>query len=130
MRTNPVRALAMTALALFTVVGAGSAQTNAREADLLPPKQVQQLVATAVTPADHTALARHFAALAAKYDAAAADHRQLAAAYRKTPTASETKRPGTPDTAAHCERFAQSTASAAKEARAMAAAHERLATRK
>ena len=128
MRTIPVRALAMTALALFAVVGVGSAQTNTKSSDLLPAKQVRQLVATATTPADHTALAKHFAALAEKYEADTAAHRALAAAYRKRPTASETKRPGTPDTAAHCERFATSAANAAQEARELAAAHERMAS--
>jgi hypothetical protein len=123
MRYLPVFAAAVLALTTATLA-------TAQTADLLTSKQARDLVIRANTPDDHMKLSRHFTALAAKYDADAADHRDLAAAYRKAPTASETKRPGAPDTAAHCERFAQSTALAAKEARALAAAHERMATKK
>ena len=126
MRMHHLAVFAAALLTLTTSAGVAAGQST----DLLTSKQVRDLVATAATPDDHMKLSRHFTALAATYDAEAADHRELAAAYRKAPTASETKRPGAPDTASHCERFAQSTASAAKEARAMAAAHERMATRK
>lgn len=122
-RYSPVFAAAVLALTAASFA-------NAQTADLLTSKQARDLVVTANTSDDHMKLSRHFTALAAKYDAEAADHHDLAAAYRKAPTASETKRPGAPDTAAHCERFAQSTARAAKEARALAAAHERMATGK
>lgn len=95
--------------------------------DLLSVQQVQELVATAATPADHQKLARHFRALALKYEADATSHTTLAAQYKKQPTPSETKRPGAPDTASHCERFAKLAASAAKEAKALASAHEKMA---
>lgn len=126
MRTRYLPVLAAAVLALTIPASVASGQTT----DLLTSHQARELVATATTPDDHMKLSRHFSALAAKYDADAADHRELAAAYRKTPTASDTKRPGSPDTAAHCERFATSAANAAKEARALATEHERMATRK
>ena len=90
---------------------------------------MRELVANAKTPADHLKLSRHFSALAEKYEADATEHRELAAVYRKAPTASETKRPGGPDTATHCDRFAVLAADAAKEARSVAAAHEGMAAR-
>jgi hypothetical protein len=130
MRAVNFHPLAISALAVFSMVGIGSAQTVKSSPDLLPSKQVLELVAHAKSPADHVRLAKHFTALAAKYDADAADHKALAAAYRGAPTPSETKRPGTPDTAAHCERLAQLAADAAKEARDMATMHERLANAK
>lgn len=113
-------------LALTASASVASGQTT----DLLTSRQARHLVVTAKTPDDHTKLSRHFTALAAKYDADATEHRELAAAYRKAPTASETKRPGTPDTAAHCERFARAAADAAREARALATAHERMAAKR
>jgi hypothetical protein len=113
----------MVALALVASASVGFAQTT----DLLGSAEVRELVAGAQTPADHTKLGRHYAALAGKYEADAAEHRTLAALYRKSPTASETKRPGMPDTAAHCERFARQAANAAAEARRLATAHERMA---
>jgi hypothetical protein len=122
MRTHVALVLALV-LSASTVAVAGQDSK-----DLLEPKQVEQLVETAHTAADHQKLSRHYAALAAKYDADAARHKKLAARYRKSPTASETKRPGAPDTAAHCDRFARLAGDAAKEAAAMAAAHERMAS--
>lgn len=104
-----------------------AAQTS-KSSDLLPNKQVKELVATAKTPADHMKLQKHFLALAAKYETEAADHVDVAAAYRKNPNGvAESKRPGGPETAVHCDRFADLTRQAAKEAREMASAHEHMA---
>jgi len=127
MRMIRLHVLALSALALLTFPGTGHSQTATANPNLLPSKQVRELVANAKTSDDHAKLARHFLALAEQYEADAADHKAFAEAYRKAPTASETKRPGGPDTAAHCDRFAKLAADAAKEARALAAAHERMA---
>ena len=117
------------ALILGLVVSASTVAVAGQDSkDLLEPKQVQQLIETASTAADHQMLSRHYTALAARHDADAARHKRLAARYRKSPTASETKRPGAPDTAAHCDRFARLAGDAAKEAAAMAVAHERMAS--
>jgi hypothetical protein len=51
-------------------------------------------------------------------------------AYRKNPTFLESKTPGGPGTAAHCERFAELDRQAAKEARDLASAHEHMAAAK
>lgn len=118
--------LAAAVLALTASASVASGQPT----DLLTSRQARDLVVAAKTPDDHMKLSRHFTALAAKYDADATEHRELAAAYRKAPTASETKRPGAPDTAAHCERFARAAADAAREARALATVHERMAAKR
>lgn len=115
--------------ALATSVALSAGQTG-KSTDLLTAKQVKELVANAKTPADHTKLGKHFSALAAKYEADAAEHVELGAVYRKTPGAAETKRPGAPDTAIHCDRFAQLARDAAKEARDLATAHEHMAAAK
>jgi hypothetical protein len=115
-----VAALVVTRAATLTFAGE-------QATDLLPSGQVEALVTTAATSAEHERLARHYRALASKYEADAANHKALAARYRKQPTASETKRPGSPDTAAHCERFAKLSADAAKKAKALGSAHERMA---
>lgn len=112
--------VALTGLAQFSVA-------QSKSTDLLTNKQVKELVATAKIPADHTKLAKHFTALAAKYEAEARDHVELAQVYRKNPTFLDTKAPTAPGTAAHCDRFADLTRQAAKEARDLAAAHEHLA---
>jgi len=95
--------------------------------DLLSAKEVRDLIANAKTPAEHRKLGRHFAAVAARYDAEAADHAAEAKAYRSAPTASESKRPGGPDTALHCDRLADAARNAATAARDLARDHEQMA---
>jgi hypothetical protein len=92
--------------------------------DLLTARQLTALIATAKTPADHVKLQKHYLALAARYEAEAVEHVADAQAYRKNPTFLESKTPGGPGTAAHCERFAELDRQAAKEARDLASAHE------
>jgi hypothetical protein len=121
--------LLATAAFIAASVTIASAQ-NTKSSDLLTTKQVQELLATAKTPADHMKLSRHFTALAAKYETDAKHHDLVAAAYRKNPTASESKRPGAPDTALHCERLAQLARDSAKVAREVAAEHQKMADAK
>jgi hypothetical protein len=117
------------AMALAISVAAPAAQAR-KSTDLLSSKQVKELVATAKTPADHLKLSKHFNALAAKYEAEAAEHAEEAQAYHKNPTFMESKNPSGPGTVAHCDRFADLTRQAAKEARELATAHEHMASAK
>jgi len=82
--------------------------------DLLTARQLTALIATAKTPADHVKLQKHYLALAARYEAEAVEHVADAQAYRKNPTFLESKTPGGPGTAAHCERFAELDRQAAR----------------
>src|SRR5262245_42928733 len=121
MRTISVHSLAILAFAGVTFVAtAALAGQTATSIDLLPSKQVRELVASAKTPADHLKLQKHFLALAAKYEAEAEEHTAEAQAYRKNPSFRDTKNPGGPGTAAHCDRFADLARQAAKEARELA----------
>ena len=114
-------------VAIFTVLLFTMAANAARRTGELSNKEVKELLAKASTPQDHLRLAHHFAAKAKQYEAEAAQHSEMAKMYRAKPTISETKRPGAPDTAAHCEFLAGSLAKAAKEASALAGAHELMA---
>ena len=62
--------------------------------------------------------------------AQANEHAAEAQAYHKNPTFMESKNPSGPGTAAHCDRFAELTLQAAKEARELASAHEHMAAAK
>ena len=104
---------------------AAIAQSN--PADILSGKDVRDLIANAKTPAEHRKLAKHFAAVAARYDADAVDHVAEAKAYRSAPNAAESKRPGSPDTAVHCDRLADAARNAATAARELARDHEQMA---
>jgi hypothetical protein len=99
--------------------------TQTNNADLLTTKELRTLVGGTQTPDSHARLERHYLALAAKLDLDAREHRNLAAAYRAAPTGAETKRPGAPDTAVHCERLAERVARTAGEARTLANGHAR-----
>ena len=103
---------------------------TAKSSDLLTPRQVKELIATAKTPTDHVKLQKHFLAVAAKYEADANEHAAEAQAYRRNPSFMESKNPAGPGTATHCDRFAELDREAAKEARNLAAAHEHMAAAK
>jgi hypothetical protein len=126
----PSTAAAAPSSAFFAPAPARPAAQASASSDLLTPKAVSELIATAKTPADHVKLQKHFLALAAKYDAEAADHTAEAAAYRKNPSFMDSKHPIGPGTASHCDRFAELSREEAKEARALASAHERMAAAK
>ena len=122
--------VAFSVVTLAVSAGAATAAQALKSADLLTSRQVKELVATAKTPADHLKLSKHFTALAAKYEAQANEHAAEAQAYRKNPTFTDSKNPNGPGTAAHCDRFAELTLQAAKEARELASAHEHMAAAK
>ncbi len=102
----------------------GSAQSVGKT---LSKKQLADLVATAKTAADHRKLAEHYRAAAAKHEAEAKEHVELAAKYRANPTASESKRPGAPDTSSHCLTFAEHCRKQAALMNEMAAMHDEMA---
>jgi hypothetical protein len=106
---------------------AAAPSLQASTGDILSEKELTNLIANAKTPADHKKIARHYAAYASQYDGKAAEHTREANAYRKAPNASESKRPGAPDTAAHCDRLADLSRELAKTARELAAYHEGMA---
>jgi hypothetical protein len=126
----------MKSLRLFTVAAfvlalvmsfGGSAAAQSKSSDLLTNDQVKTLTANARTPADHITLSKHYLALAAKYDAESAEHAAVAKIERTQPNPAESKRPGSPGTALHCDRLSDSLRIAATEARAVAAEHEQMA---
>lgn len=92
----------------------------------LSKKELKALVATAQTPADHQKLALHYRAEASRLAAESKEHEELAAAYAKSPSAHDVKHPNSPPTASHCRTLAASYAKAAKDAEAIALAHEQL----
>ena len=100
-----------------------TAGAAASSADVLETAELRRLVQEAPTSESHARLERHYLALATRFERDANQHRGLAVAYRAEPTASESKRPGAPDTAVHCERLAERVSRMAAEARGLAARH-------
>jgi hypothetical protein len=126
----PSTAAAAPSSASFAPIAAAPVAQVSKSSDLLTAKEVRELIANAKTPADHVRLQKHYLASAARYDAEAAEHTAEAAAYRKNPSFMDSKHPGNPGTASHCDRFAELSRAAAKEARDLAAAHEQMAAAK
>lgn len=128
MKRNLTNRRAFTAAALIGGAVLLPQSSNAQTAGkILSKKQLSELVATAKTAADHRKLAEHYRAAAAKHEAEAKEHVELAAKYRANPTASESKRPGAPDTASHCMTFAEHCRKQAAIMTEMAAMHEEMA---
>ena len=93
-----------------------------RYPDLLTPQQVQDLVAFARTPADHSKLSRHFATEAALDKADADSHAAMATGYRASNLRGRSE-----SMAVHCDRLVQLIRESARDARDLAAYHEKLA---
>jgi hypothetical protein len=114
------------ALAALMVISAGQAPASEPKGEL-NMKEVKALVLSAKTPADHMKLAHHFNAMADKHEADAREHEELAAEYTREPQQGASKHPMGPNTAEHCKFYAEHCREAAKDMRAMAAAHEEMA---
>jgi hypothetical protein len=87
-------------------------------------KQMEEFVAKASTPADHTQLSKHYLEMAAKYKADAESHKAMAASYRRNPGPPR----GTPgDPGAHCDRVARLDQDSSAAATELAKYHEKMA---
>lgn len=84
-----------------------------------PAENIEQMVASAKTPADHEAIAAYYDKEAAQAGAEVRMHAELAARYKSFPRLSTQ--------AMHCERMAHSYQEAAGDARALAAEHREMA---
>jgi hypothetical protein len=113
---------------LVALVALSAGQAAAAErTGVLPAKEVKALLTKATTPADHLKLARHFSAKAAEHDADAKEHEALAAEYKRNPQLGASKHPMAPNTAEHCQYYAEHCRKASQSLRTMAAAHEEMA---
>jgi hypothetical protein len=117
MRTIHIRSLAVAGL-VFAAVAASAAQKP--ESGVLTAPQVRELVSKAQTPAEHSQLRDHFAALAERYQSDA-DRFSVKASLPGPPRASTGFR-------AHWIKLGETAAAMAKTSRELAAFHGQLAT--
>ena len=108
---------------LLTLAGVTTVRAAAQ--DLRTIKEMEEFVAKASTPAEHSQLAKHFLEMAAKYKADADTHTAMAAKYRSYPA--PLRRTGG-DPGAHCDHLAHQGREAATTASELAKYHDRLAT--
>ncbi len=123
---NALQKMIHSAWLLFLIaVFAGLAP--AADSKSLTKAEAKQLIAKASTAEDHHKLAAYFTEKAERLEAEASEHEELAKEYARNPGIHEMKHPMSPNTAAHCKYFAEAARKAAKEDRALAAAHEAMA---
>ena len=100
---------------------------RADDAGLLSKQELKSLIASAKSAQDHERLARHFDAKAVELEEESKEHRELAVQYRNNPTMHESKHPMSPQTAGHCQYFADDLHKASERARQIAADHRQMA---
>ncbi|HUA91119.1 MAG TPA: hypothetical protein VL991_01060 [Terracidiphilus sp.] len=91
----------------------------------LSKQQLNTLIATAKTSAEHRRIAQYFQAKAQDYLAQAQEHEQMLAAYKANPSLSNDKHRAS--TIGHCEYFVQTFKDLAAKSQELAQLHEQMA---
>ena len=93
----------------------------------LTHKELKELIANAATPADHQKIAAYYRGEAQRLRQTAKEHQEWGDIYAKGSAGSESKHPGMSNGAPHCHKWADLEEEEAKEADALAAAHDDMA---
>ncbi len=117
-------ALLSVVLAITATVFA-QAPANQQAHESLSNKQLNSLIATAKTPAEHQRIAHYYGAQAESYLAQSKEHAQMAEGYKANPAINNSK--FSKGTVGHCEYFAQSFKEMSTKAGEMAQMHEQMA---
>jgi len=118
---NTFAALSILSLA-FVMTIAASAQPKSEQ---LTRQQLDTLVATAKTPAEHQRIASFYEAKAATYRTEAEQHESMIAAYKANPGLSTSKNQAS--TINHCEYVVKTLNSRAAKSDELAQLHEKMA---
>ncbi len=111
-------------LALTVAAFAQAAPSQQVTPEHLSKQQLNTLIATAQTPADHRRIAQYFQAKAQDYLAQAQEHEQMVEAYKANPSMAAKSRAGTIE---HCEYFVQHFKELAVKSQELAQLHEQMA---
>lgn len=114
---------AFAAVLAFTSFAA-MAQTQPN-AEKLSKQQLNTLISTAKTPAEHRRIAQYYEAKALDYQAQAKEHEQMVAAYKANSSLSTDKNKA--ETLGHCEYFVTTFKALAENSQQLAALHEQMA---
>jgi uncharacterized protein (DUF305 family) len=120
-------ALSVLSLAFAITVAAfgQTPSTQQPKPEHLSKQQLNTLIATANTPADHERIAHYYHAKALDYLAQAKEHEAMVAAYKANSSLSNDKNQAS--TISHCEYFVTTFKALADNSQALAASHERMA---
>src|ERR1035441_2451155 len=122
-------ALSVLSLAFAITVAAfgqtPSTPTPQPKPEHLSKQQLNTLIATAKTPAEHERIAQYYKAKAVDYLAQAKEHEAMVAAYKANSSLSNDKNQAS--TISHCEYFVTTFKALADNSQEMATLHERMA---
>ena len=120
-------ALSVLSLALvMTVTAFGQAPSTVQpKPEHLKKQQLNTLIATAKTPAEHERIAQYYQAKALDYSAQAKEHEAMIAAYKANTSLSNEKNRAS--TISHCEYFVTTFKALAVNSQELAAMHEQMA---
>jgi hypothetical protein len=90
----------------------------------LSKRQLNSLIATAKTPAEHQRIAQYYQAKAQDYLAQAKEHKQMVAAYKANPSLTAKSQASTIN---HCEYFVQTFKDLAAKSQELAQLHDQMA---
>lgn len=106
---------------VMTVAALGQAPIKPEH---LSKQQLNTLIATAKTPAEHQSIAQYFEATALDYQAKVKEHEQMLAAYNANPSRGGKARAAFID---HCRSYSRHFKDMAVKSQELAALHERMA---
>jgi hypothetical protein len=120
-------ALSVLSLAFAITVAALGQTPSAQEVkpEHLSKQQLNTLIATANTPAEHERIAQYYRAKALDYLAQAKEHEAMVAAYKANSSLSTDKNQAS--TISHCEYFVTTFKALAENSQDLAALHEQMA---
>jgi hypothetical protein len=120
-------ALSVLSLAFAITVAAFGQTPSAQEVkpEHLSKQQLNTLIATANTPAEHERIAQYYRAKALDYLAQAKEHEAMVAAYKANSSLSTDKNQAS--TISHCEYFVTTFKALAENSQDLAALHEQMA---
>ena len=123
MRTFAV--LSVLSLAFVMTVAAFDQTPSTVKAEHLSKQQLNTLIATAKTPAEHQRIANYYEAQAQNYRSEAQEHESMIAAYKANSSLSTDKNRAS--TIGHCEYFVQTFKDMAVKSHELAQLHEEMA---
>lgn len=111
----------------FVIAATSFAQTQSApqaKPEHLSKQQLNTLIATASTPAEHRRIAQYYRAKTQDYLAQSKEHEQMLAAYRANPSIGGKARPAFIN---HCEYYSQSFKDMAVKSQELTTLHEQMA---
>jgi Na+-transporting NADH:ubiquinone oxidoreductase subunit NqrC len=125
--TSMKRTITILSLVFVLTVAAFAqvAPTPQPKPEHLSKQQLNTLIATAKTPAEHERIAQYYKAKAVDYLAQAKEHEAMVAAYKANSSLSNDKNQAS--TISHCEYFVTTFKALADNSQEMATLHERMA---